>query len=161
MDADARVFAEHGQGLTKVQLLAELGNGCLALQNFFNRSWRQQPAGQRVLAAAGAASGEQFEKAAFSEDVEIGCVDVMGVEETVAGLSVAGPAIFDASDSSAEKRCSSVGEFLLAQNAGMISGNGDESGNGCEEPPSCEGVHAHYEPEHGCCNNCENKPDVS
>src|SRR4029078_7807708 len=86
---------QEGQFLTQVEPAAQLDNGPLAIADLSGTDGSKEPAGQGVLAGAGARSGQALEQAADAEEVKVRCGGVVGLQVAETGLTRPGPAILD------------------------------------------------------------------
>jgi len=87
-----------------------------------------QPVGQARFAAAGARVERSSNRLARAEEVEIGGVRMMGVNEAFAGFSAAVPAVFEACDASLVKADGAANAFSVPLGAGLPPDEGDEDG---------------------------------
>src|SRR5207248_601174 len=95
IDADRHVVAQQRQLLAQVELWGQLRDRALAGADLVGAGRAPQPARECVLAGARARRAEQLEERARPEEVEVGGIGVVGVEEALAGLPLAGPGVVE------------------------------------------------------------------
>src|SRR5690606_17849080 len=109
MNADRVVVADHRPRFAQIEPIAQIACGSLALAYFVRVRGCEQPLRERALAHACPGRAEQLEQAALAEQIEVGCVDVVGVFEACAESAFAGPSILDACDPATIERNGSPG----------------------------------------------------
>src|SRR6266581_1443504 len=140
MYADARVLADDGELFAKIEAIFQVSDALLSLANYVEGGWRLQPLREALFSHAGADAAQEFEQASLAEQVEIVCVDVVGIVELGALLAGASPAVLDAGQAfSIEVRCA----VCAGSDAARVLVCDDESGecgNAQEEPGGGERV---------------------
>src|SRR6266404_5503788 len=106
MYADVRMLADDGELFAKIEAVFEVGDARLSLTNYIEGSGGLQPMCETLFSHAGADGAKELEQAGFTEQVEVGGVDMVGIVELGTLLAGTGPVVFDAGQAlSVELRC--------------------------------------------------------
>ena len=153
VEADAEVFAEHGEPFTEIEFLAQVDDDFLALEDFRDGRAVAEPFRQEFFAHGQARGGEQFEQAAGAEDVEVFGVDVFWVAEAIAGAAVAGPEVFDAGEAALVESGRGFGAGFRAESEFVEDRESGVDGYGRQDPVRSEHFGMEGEPRYrdsGC-----------
>ena len=96
-----------------------------------------EPIGEGLFAFGGAGAGDQFKETAAAEEVKVFGIGMGGVAEALAGVAVADPIGGGAAEGGLVEGDGAAGMVLLAADAFVLDGEGDEGGDG--EPEHGEG----------------------
>src|SRR3954471_11036150 len=104
MDAGANVRARQRQRLAQVESVAKfIERGVTCVDG--DRSGRVlQPAGKRLFPGASPRQREQLEQRSVTEQIEVGGIEMLVLEETFAGVTGSGPAVLEAGQTTVVKR---------------------------------------------------------
>jgi hypothetical protein len=123
MHPDARTFSQDCYIFAEIKLIAQFCDRGLPRQNLLQARGRQQPSCKTVFAHAASGRRKQFKEAGLPKQIEIGCVDMMSIVESIAGLSGASPPIFDTRQPAPIDRNRSLGACFGVQDLRMIDGD--------------------------------------
>jgi hypothetical protein len=121
-----RSLAGHGHGLAKVEAVAEVGDGLVTEADDLDCGRVEEPVGQSVFAHAGAGQREELEKAALSEEIEVGGVEVIRDVEALAASADAAPLVFDTGKALAVEFGTALGYRLQIKDFGVEDGYSHE-----------------------------------
>ena len=127
MHAHSHVFAQYGEILSEVKLIAQLADCGVALAKTLHGGRRKKPLSQSVFSHARTRGRKELEHAALSKQVEVVSVYMMGIVESLARFSQPKPTIFNASQASFVKSYGTLRQFTRPQNARVVIGDAHES----------------------------------
>jgi hypothetical protein len=157
-DSCLKFVAEDSHVFTEVETVAEVGDGGMTLVDRGQIGGIEQPGGKRVFSHAGTGGRKQLEETSMPEEVEIGSVEMGRDIETLAALTCAWPAVFDARESLAVEVHSAFSDGLLLKDSGMEEGNCYKENGGNRKPSRRKAVSVKVPPDH--CNLHEEEKEA-
>src|SRR5690606_5767768 len=126
MNPEVLVVADHGPGFAKVEPIAPIAYGRLALAYLASVRGREQPLRKRALAHPGSRRAQQLEEAPVAEQIEICGVDVVRIFEGHAGRALAVPPVLEPRDAPPVERGSPPRGRPSIAHASMVDDESDE-----------------------------------
>ena len=142
IDADRHVGPEQGQVFAQVEQRPQFGDRLLTFADFLGRRRGEQPARQGFLAGARAGGTQKLEQRTGSEEVEVGGVGVLFVEETGARPAAALPGAVEPGQAVAVVCRRPPGHPPVARDLLMEEQQHPENADRRQQPPGGEEVHS-------------------
>ena len=160
IDASTYFGAEARQILAQIELRSKLRHGRLPRARLVESGRREQPGGERLLAHPRARRREQLEERALPEEVEVCGIEMRRIEEALARLSAAGPAILEAREAALVEGRRSLGSSALPDDVVVEQDQRDECDEGKQQPRRREAAGTVDEPENPDARGKDRKPKI-
>ena len=134
-DAGGSVLTQHREILAQIQPRRQLLHRCLPPEHHGHVGRRQQPGGQRLLPHDGAGAAQQLEERARAEEIQVGGVGMVRIEEARAGAPAAGCPAIKARQSALVERLSTLCPPSAPSHAAVHHHEYRERGRRRQQPP--------------------------